>query len=112
MCYNLKCGGKGACKNNKYMLNRKRTIATRKKLSITHTNKIHTINTRNKISAAQKGNTNGAKKIKQFTKEGIFIREWDSSAEAERQLNIKKGNVSACIRGKLKLAGCFKWTKI
>jgi len=48
-----------------------------------------------------------SKPVNQFTKEGIFIKEWQSAAKAERELNIK--HVGSCCNGKRITAGKFKW---
>lgn len=49
------------------------------------------------------------KPVMQFTKNNIFIKEWDSEKEAEKSLNIGKGCISQCISGKSKSAGGYKW---
>lgn len=40
---------------------------------------------------------------------GEVIREWECSADVERELGIKQSNISSCCHGKLKSAGGFKW---
>lgn len=50
-----------------------------------------------------------SKKIIQLTKQGIKIKEWDSLADVERELNIKKGNICKCCKGERKTTGGFKW---
>ena len=47
--------------------------------------------------------------ILQFTKDGEFIKEWPSMAEAHRKLRISQGNIWACCQGKLKSTGGFRW---
>ena len=37
------------------------------------------------------------KKIRQYTKDGVFIREWDSQQEAEQELNLRAGSISNYI---------------
>ena len=49
------------------------------------------------------------KRIKQFTKEGIFIKEYMSLSEVGRLLNIPTSNISKCCMGKRKSAGGFIW---
>lgn len=53
--------------------------------------------------------TRNKKSILQFTKEGEFIRKWDSATQVERELGISQGNISMCCKGKLKTCGGFKW---
>jgi len=49
------------------------------------------------------------KAINQYSRDGRFIREWPSGREASEDLGIDKGNISACLRGKLKTTGGFIW---
>ena len=50
-----------------------------------------------------------SKPIIQFTKNGEFIRKWDSAWDVLRELGINQGNICSCCKGKLKSAGGFKW---
>lgn len=54
---------------------------------------------------------NNRKKIKtkQFTKEGIFIKEFKSIVDASKNTNIYATSIGACCNGKRKSAGGFKW---
>ena len=50
--------------------------------------------------------------ILQYSKEGDFIKEWGSAAEASRELNIPSPNITNCVNGKkYKSAGGFVWRK-
>jgi group I intron endonuclease len=49
------------------------------------------------------------KPVSQYTKDGIFIKEYISAAAAERELNVKKGNINQMIRGLTKTAYGFVW---
>jgi group I intron endonuclease len=49
------------------------------------------------------------KAVQQFTKEGIFIREWSSVKEAGETLKIQRGDISGCCRGVNKSSGGFIW---
>lgn len=48
-----------------------------------------------------------AKRVLQLSKEGDFIKEWASVAEAQRSLNIC--NIAVVCQGKRSLAGGYKW---
>lgn len=48
-----------------------------------------------------------SKPVSQFSNDLSFIKAWESSAKAERELNIK--HIRACVRGERKSAGGFKW---
>lgn len=64
--------------------------------------------TRNeRISEAMKGK--GNKPIQQYTKEGIFIREWDSITQINQELNLSQGNICKCCKGKRNKCGGFIW---
>ena len=47
--------------------------------------------------------------IIQFSKDGMFIKEWPSLAEADRKLGIPQSSISACLRYGRKHAGGFVW---
>ena len=49
-----------------------------------------------------------SKKVLQFTLDGIFIREWPSTAECGRN-GFNQGHVAACCRGEEKSHKGFKW---
>ena len=49
------------------------------------------------------------KPIVQFTKDGKFVRKWDSMIEVERDLGFCSGYISKCCKGKYKTAYGFKW---
>ena len=85
--------------------------------------------TKRKISESNKGKTFSKETIEKRSKKrvGIYntkkskpllqidqltnevIKEWESAAEVERQLGIKRSNISECCRGKRKTASGFKW---
>lgn len=51
-----------------------------------------------------------SKPVLQFTKDGIFIREWPSTQEVQRQLiGFAAGHICDCCNGKQKLAYGFIW---
>jgi group I intron endonuclease len=56
---------------------------------------------KNKISLAL------SKPLVQLTKKGVFIKEWKSVTEAQKNLNIK--HIGCCCNGLRKTAGGFKW---
>jgi group I intron endonuclease len=49
------------------------------------------------------------KPILQFSKEGVIIKEWNSSTEAGNSLGISPGTISNNLRGWSKSAGGFIW---
>jgi hypothetical protein len=50
-----------------------------------------------------------SKPVLQFTKEGYFIKKWESAKEVERELGISNSNITACCKGKIKTAYGFVW---
>ena len=63
---------------------------------------------KNKMSESQKklyenGYINPVKKtILQYTLDMVFIKEWESGAEVERVLNIKRSSISQCLKNIIK----------
>lgn len=51
------------------------------------------------------------KKVLQYTIDGVFIKEWASTKEVERELGIRHSNISACCLGRngYQTAGKYKW---
>lgn len=49
------------------------------------------------------------RKISQYSKENIFIKEYNSTSEASRELNINHKNIERILYGRGKLAGGFIW---
>jgi hypothetical protein len=50
-----------------------------------------------------------SKSVMQFTKDGIFVAEYSSMAEARKQTRILQSCISACCRKKHKTAGGYIW---
>lgn len=50
-----------------------------------------------------------SKKVCQYTKNGDFIEEYPSMAEASRQMNISSSIICECCQGKRKTAGGYIW---
>ncbi len=76
--------------------------------------------TRGKMSASHKLINNSgrfnkgfhswnAKPVFQFTKDGVFIKEWISANDARVNLGVK--NIMKCISGERKVAGGFIWKR-
>lgn len=49
------------------------------------------------------------KPIEQYSKDGLFIKKWDSAASVMRELGIDKGSIGKVCMGKVKTAGGFIW---
>lgn len=49
------------------------------------------------------------KPILQYSLEGIFLKEWDSSTKAGEALGISKGNITNCCKGVFNQSGGFIW---
>lgn len=47
--------------------------------------------------------------IFQFTKQGEFVKKWESAMQVERELRFYQGNISNCCKGKLKSAYGYIW---
>lgn len=65
-----------------------------------------------KIGGKKTGAINGKKRsipILQFTEDVMFVKEWPSAHEAERQLGIACSHICQCCKGRLKSAGGYIW---
>ena len=81
-----------------------RTEEHGKKISKSLTGKHHTEETKKKIRE-----NNPSKPVLQYSKDGIFIAEYPSTQEAERQTGCYHGSICNCCKGKLKSTGGFIW---
>lgn len=52
---------------------------------------------------------NNARKIKQYTLNNLFIKEWGSITEAANFYNTSIENIFSCLKGKSKSAKGYKW---
>jgi len=106
----------------KRQLGKKASEETRKKLSIVHTGRKHTEESLQKMRIAKKAAgippqaTAAAaewhkKPILQYTLQGEFVREWDSAADASRELSISQRGIYGCIRGKSKTSAGYVWKR-
>ena len=50
-----------------------------------------------------------SKKVLQFDLQGVFIKEWSFIAEAGKELNINRSNITQCCKGNYKTAGGYIW---
>lgn len=78
--------------------------------------KHHLEETKEKISKANKGKKRTEetkqkmrKPILQYTKDMVFIREWDSAKSVSQELKIYASAITACCKNKLKTAYGFLW---
>lgn len=83
----------------------------RERLSKAKKGKFHTEETKQKISEATKGKPHykERKPILQYTLLGEFVRYWDSAKSASIELNINRGNIVSCCKGKRKSSGGYLW---
>jgi predicted DNA-binding protein YlxM (UPF0122 family) len=49
--------------------------------------------------------------VQQYTKEGVFIKSWESMIKAAKSLGVNPGNISNVISGRQKSAGGFLWKR-
>lgn len=58
-----------------------------------------------------KANINGklSKKVRQYSLEGEFIKEFPSASEIQRQLGFANNNISSCCLGKRKTSNGYIW---
>ena len=65
---------------------------------------------RKKMSETLKNHPKLSKKVYQYTKDGVFVKEWCSIREIGRVLGFGIGHISRCCLGKQKTAYDFKWS--
>ena len=65
--------------------------------------------TKHSLESIMKSANAHKKKILQFSKENVFIKEWDSAADVERELGIPSGCIGRVCKNKLKTSGGFIW---
>ena len=89
-----------------------RDLETRKKISKSHTGKILSKETKNKVSNSIKELQ--GRKIIQYDLEGIKLKEWNCIVDAARELKIDKANIGHCCSHKKNhnSAGGFIWRYI
>ncbi len=51
-------------------------------------------------------------RVSQYSKDGVFLREYKSVSEAARISGVSRGMISHCINGRLKHASSFVWKKL
>lgn len=52
------------------------------------------------------------KAIRQYTKDGIFIKEWSHAREAAEALNLNKRAIYECCKGRCKTSGGYIWKRV
>lgn len=50
-----------------------------------------------------------SKPIQQYSLDGNFIKEWNSLADASKELNISRGTLCSCLKGDIKSCGGYQW---
>ena len=60
-------------------------------------------------TSSYKRNAKSGKRIDQYDLDGNFIKSFDKISFAELELGINNGNISSCLKGRLKSAGGYKW---
>ena len=63
----------------------------------------------NILRSGGNGSPREKKPVEQYTKDGVFIKEYASMKEAELALGIYRGSISNVIRGNKKTAGGYVW---
>jgi len=70
--------------------------------------------TRDMMAGMFKYNNDNKIKVGQYSKNGDFIKEWESLTSASESLSLKKSHISYCIKNKPKYKTCggFIWKKL
>ena len=51
-----------------------------------------------------------ARKIYQYTRDGLLIKEWGAIAKASKELGINQSNMTMCANGQRAIAGGYRWS--
>ena len=62
-----------------------------------------------KISKSKLSKLSKHTALNQYTKNGEFIKTWDTMSEASRELGVPVSSISLCCKGNYKTAGGFVW---
>lgn len=54
-------------------------------------------------------NVHMARAVKQYTRQGVFVKEYESVTEASLQTSIHQNGIAECCRNELKTAGNYLW---
>lgn len=60
-------------------------------------------------SRTKRAKCSASKEIEQYDKQGKFIKEWSSLAEASNELHISRGTLCSALKGDIKSCGGFQW---
>ncbi len=52
------------------------------------------------------------RQVVQYTKDGLFVRVYNSIIEADRENNVDQSSITKCCKGKVRTAGGFVWRYI
>lgn len=86
----------------------------RKKMVSVHKGKVVSEETRRKVSQARLGRFMGAENVNarpvvQYTKDGDYIKTWESAMDAARATGENNAKICECCKGNRKSAGGFRW---
>ena len=98
-------------KENHPMYGKQKSEETKKKISETKKGKKISEETRKKLCEQRKGKPQykHRKPILQYTKDMVFVKEWESITQAETELNLKPSAIGKCLKGKSKSSRGFIW---
>lgn len=101
--YNHTMGGKG-------LLGYNHTSETKRKISNSKIGVLHSEQHKKNIGKSVSGDKNyRSQKVNQYTLDGDYIKTWDYIKQAETELNLSHGAISACCRNIQKTAFGYIW---
>lgn len=71
---------------------------------------IKEVSRRANITKIEKGCKNAPRKVYQFSKDGVFIKEWFCPREVQKELGIFSSVIHKCCKGKQYSAGGYLWS--
>ena len=77
---------------------------------VTHKENSNNPLTRKHLSKSKLGKENKNRRVVlQYTKEGIFVKRWESFEQIHQETGYSQGNIWSCCNGRIKLAYGFRW---
>lgn len=104
------CDNENKLKKSKALLGIKRSDEFKNKMKEIAKNRVMSLETKNKISKTKTGvPSKNRNKVIQYDINGVLIKIWNFAGDAEKELGLPKGKISAVCLGDRKTTGGFKW---
>lgn len=100
---------KGQHKGNKFCLGKKHSEESKTKMSLSRKGKTYKLTPEGLKKKQEAIRISHSKKVEQYTADGIFMKFYESLAEASKTTNINRTCIGEVCNGRQKTAGGFVW---